>query len=666
MCGARTHSTRRTTLRTSTFINLGVSYIAFVNTAGELVYARAFDLETGVGAAAPPELQSFGGPDARLLQHASPDGSIAGLAVLARGPIVLAAQPILPSNGEGPPAGTLLIGRLLDAQEIARLAELTRLPIAISRLDDPGLDPALQQAARAIDAGQAIVTTPLDKEHIRGTSRLPDLLGGPGLLLHLDLPREVYLLGELATGKYTLMLLGAGLLFGAIVFWMLERTVLARTIALSAEVAAVDVGQQGAQVTLSGDDELGQLGGAINQMLIRLDQAKQQIAESEQRYRQLSELSPDAIIIHDGQHIRYINSAGARLLGGDLPAALVGRPVAPAIGSVAPRPDGSPAIAERTLARADGSLVAAELVVLPFDDRGTPATQVIVRNITERKQLEQTLRVAKEAADAANRAKSHFLANMSHELRTPLTSILGYTELLERALASADNPDLLVDLGRIRTSGNHLLEIIKDVLDLSKIEAGHMPVSVAHVAVAPLLEMVAKTILPLAQRNGNRLEIRGSAAAGAMLTDEAHLRQILINLASNACKFTHDGCVTLSVSALPAADGAGGERVAFAVEDTGIGIRPEQMELLFRNFVQIDTSATRRYNGTGLGLALSRRLAQLLDGDITVVSKPGDGSTFTLSLPRELAAGSSPADPDAVVANAPIDQPAVPQFADSY
>lgn len=632
----------------TTYFNNNLTYIAIVRPDGELVYGGGFDPTDEALTPPPATLSSFAGTDARLLlQHDNAEGELAGLLMLAEGPLLIAAQPILTSLGEGPPAGTLLMGRALDTSEVARLAELTRLPFALHRLDGAALPAELQTVAAALTDEGPTVTQVLDERHILGAAQIADLAGGPGLLLTLDLPREVYQLGQQTVRDYTLVLLSIGLLFGVLVLWVIERTVLRRTIRLSRQVAMIEAGRPETLVTVAGRDEVGQLGEAINQMLARQAQTQRQLAENEQRYRQLIELSPDAMIVHDGRQIRYSNSAGTRLLGHGQPAALVGQPLDSVIAAIAPRDDGAPALLERVLTRPDGSLIEVELVALPFRDGAAPATQVIVRNITERKQVEQALRSAKEAADAANRAKSQFLATMSHELRTPLAAIIGYAELLEQAITIAPLEEVLHDIGRIRAAGAHLLAIINDVLDLSKIEAGHMQLRSAPLRLDLLLQVVIDTVQPLAERNGNRLELRGAEGSGTMLSDEMRLRQILINLLSNACKFTHDGTVTLEVTTLAAADGAEDERISFAVHDTGIGIAPAQLGLLFRDFVQVDSSSTRKYGGTGLGLALSQRLAHLLGGEIVVVSEPDAGSTFTLSLPRAQVTGTiDPEDAD--------------------
>ncbi|RRR73622.1 MAG: response regulator [Candidatus Viridilinea halotolerans] len=618
----------------STFIYNALACVIMVNAEGDIVYAAWFDLAEETFVDPPPELTSFTGPYATLLQHRSVDAGIKGFLLLEDGPLLLAAQPIVTSLGEGPPAGTLLMGRWLDEAEVARLAELTRLDFAVYQPDAAALPDELQPLAAGATAEKPFIQI-VDAQRILGATLLPNLSGTAGIVVALDLPRDVYQLGQTALRNYTLVLLATALLFGALVLVVIERTVLRRTIRLSQQVAAIGPHAPTVRVEALGRDEVGQLAAAINQMLQRLAAYQTQVAENERRYRQLIELLPDAIIVHDGRTVRYINSVGARMLGNGLPATLIGQPVAPVVGGLTPRPDGTPVIQEAALRCANGETIEAELVALPFSDHDTPATQVIVRNITERKQVEQTLRAAKEAADAANRAKSQFLATMSHELRTPLTAIIGYAELLEQSLDVAEPTEMRQDLGRIRNAGVHLLALINDVLDLSKIEAGHMQTKPSTLNVSQLLETVVATVRPLAQNNGNQLLVQHDIGLGEMFTDAMRLRQMLLNLLSNACKFTHEGRVTLEVRVLPAEAPDVPERLTFAVHDTGIGIAPDQIQRLFQDFVQIDASSTRKYGGTGLGLALSQRLAQLLGGAITVTSEPEVGSTFTLTVPRQ-------------------------------
>jgi signal transduction histidine kinase/DNA-binding response OmpR family regulator len=282
-------------------------------------------------------------------------------------------------------------------------------------------------------------------------------------------------------------------------------------------------------------------------------------------------------------------------------------------------------------------------------------------DITRLKQRERELadmvghlETARDQATEASRTKSAFLANMSHELRTPLNAIIGYSEILKEEVSDQGLNELLPDLDRIETAGRHLLGLINDILDLSKIEAGRMDVYLESFDVATLVGEVQAMIAPLAARNDNRLVIACPPELGAMRSDLTKVKQCLLNLLSNGCKFTKGGTIALEVSR---GLGPAGPLVRFRVADTGIGMDQAQLGRLFEAFTQADTTTTKRFGGTGLGLAITRHFCTMLGGEVTVESEPGRGSIFTILLPdrseQQPAAGAIPRAAE-VGAHAPV------------
>jgi two-component system sensor histidine kinase/response regulator len=314
--------------------------------------------------------------------------------------------------------------------------------------------------------------------------------------------------------------------------------------------------------------------------------------------------------------------------------------------------------------RKGGELFPVEVAIAPISSEGSAMFAGYLRDITERRQAEAALaermslerlnaeqlatlvdqlRKTQQQAEAATRAKSDFLASMSHELRTPLNAIILYSELLQEEAQDEGQQRSIPDLQRIQSAGKHLLELINDILDLSKIEAGKMALSLETYGVRAMIDELIDTVGPVVQQNNNLLIVNCSDEVGTMSADLMKTRQILLNLLSNAGKFTRDGAVTLEVRRCLVGEITS---VSFTVTDTGVGMTPQQTEKIFDAFTQADVTTTRKYGGTGLGLAIVSRFCQLMGGSVSVESRPGEGSCFSVYLPVEVVdtVVESPAD----------------------
>jgi len=383
---------------------------------------------------------------------------------------------------------------------------------------------------------------------------------------------------------------------------------------------------------------------AFGRMAQNLEDAGEALRGSEAHVRSIVTNAVDGIVTADRMgNIETFNPAAARIFGrsaddviGRNLKLLMPEPFASAHDDYLRRyrETGEPRVLGAQLevrgVRADGTEFPLDLALGEVKEGDWHRYVGILRDASERHDAHRALEDAKDAAEAASRSKSRFLANMSHELRTPLNAIIGYSEMVAEEFDEGAEPALVADMGRIRTSGFSLLGLINQILDLSKIEAGRMETFVEAFDLNDAMDEIGATILPLMRKNDNAFELDAPPGLGEVCSDVTKLRQILLNLLSNASKFTRSGKIELRArreSAEPR------DWMVFRVRDDGIGMTPDQLETIWDAFAQADPSTTRKYGGTGLGLTITRKFAEMLGGNVEVTSEPGKGTTFTVRLP---------------------------------
>jgi len=387
----------------------------------------------------------------------------------------------------------------------------------------------------------------------------------------------------------------------------------------------------GRSIEPQGNDEVAQLARAFKAMAASLDSTTVSKTYVDDIIRNMKDT---LIVVDRNEKIRTVNRALLRLLG-YTEAELVDQSFSIISGGIpdeALKTKSAQASFETIYRAKDGREIpmAFSTGVLKSAEGQASGMIAVAQDITARKRQEKELKEAKVAAEAANATKSQFLATMSHELRTPLNAIIGYTEMMTEEAEDNGHDEYVPDLKKVHSSAKHLLALINDVLDLSKIEAGKMDIYLETVEVKPLIEDVVSVVGPLVDKKANKLSVNLGPNLGAIHADITKVRQSLFNLLSNACKFTERGTITLDVYR---SWHLGSEIFHFIVSDTGIGMNKDQLGRMFQAFTQADASTTRKFGGTGLGLVISRNFCQMMGGDITVESEEGKGTKFTIVLP---------------------------------
>jgi PAS domain S-box-containing protein len=612
------------------------SFVVLLNTLGQVVASRGYNLVTRTPLDLPDSLKAHFSPTDPLLKFATTTSGVSGVLLLPEGALLVASRPIVKSNNEGPVHGTLLTARYLESGDLQGLEKTIRLSLAVRPLDGSQLPADFEEARLHLSGAGAIHYRTISNAALDGYAVLNDIYRRPALILRVEIPRVIYQQGRLSQLYFVGALLIAGIVFGVVVLLLLEKSVISRLSSLNNSVRSIaNSGDASSRVYSVGRDEIANLGEAINRMLGSLQISQKQKQHVEARYQTFMNNIPANALIKDSHgRILYINEPMSKTYNvklEDVRGKLVADWVPEEIAQQMRLHDQEVLSKKRSLQfeevipTPDGTLHHWLNFRFPLEGPdGEHLIGVVGIDITERKQAEEALHDAKEMAESANRAKSEFLANMSHEIRTPLNGVVGMTDL---ALGTDLTPEQREYLDTVKLSADSLLTVINDILDFSKIEAGKIDLEMMDFNVRDHLEATLKTLAIRSDEKGLELLCEVAPEVPEMAQgDSNRLRQIVVNLVGNAIKFTDHGEVALKVR-VDAEEG--GDRIFhFVVSDTGVGIPPEKQKLIFEPFSQADSSTTRKYGGTGLGLTISTRLVEMMGGRMWVESKVGRGSEF--------------------------------------
>lgn len=619
-----------------------LSLVYICRNDGTALWSRSFDSESN----APINLDEFPAagvpPDFPLLVPPDDPGQHwDGFFLTSAGPLQVVCRPILNGLGEGPVRGTVIVGRLADERRVQQIREQTQVDF---KLRDPSTNIGVHELAHWLPTsltGRPTVLYMLDGS-LQVIGRVTDTRGRPILMLQVNSKQPVSAAAASVMKTSIIFTVVAALaIIGILVFFVriLVEIPLKRIGAHMQRIEATADPRVPFPYRFSG--EFGRLAKSLTHMLNRLGEAQASLRDSESRFRSLTDSAMDGIVSADAAGRIISWNKGAERLFGYTAAEVVNKPLSTILpGSTAIDPavvverleqhiaDGPGHTLEFVGRRKDGTEFPLDMSAGAWEAQEGRFYSGILRDTTLRKQTLEALENARDAAEASNRAKTQFLASMSHEIRTPMNGVVGMTEILA-ATDLAEQQRRCVE--GIRQSADALLDIINDVLDLSKIEADRVELEKIPFNPVELLQQVTWSLLPSARKKKLELGcVSGEGLPEYVEGDPARIRQILVNLVGNAIKFTEEGSCEASL----VREATGDEAVLhFSVKDTGIGIDPSIQDAIFERFSQADASITRKYGGTGLGLTICRRLAELMGGRVWVQSAPGRGSTFHFTLP---------------------------------
>jgi len=641
-------------LSDGTFATLKLNLMLFVHSSGHVVFDKAFDLENEEEIPVPPDLLEQLPGNSLLLSQPGTYSFTSGIILLEQGPVLIASQPILTSEDEGPARGTLIFARYLDTETSDYLSQITLFSVAIHPLDRT-LPADFNEVLPILLQEESVFVKPLSTQYIGGYTLLSDIYGKPALILRVDVPRDTYNLGQLTTSYYVLFILGLGLLVGGTTMFLLQKQILSRFATLIRGINHIaTTGDTSGRIPLKGRDELSLVAGTINGMLATLGEAGGEIRESEQRYRLLAENVTDVICTLDTD-LRFIYvSPSVISFTGYTAEETTGRKLEelldPAIldaakkafaeeaakGNLPQKDVSSPKSFEFETKRKDGSAIWVEARIAAIRDPQGETSGFVgaLRNITERKQAAEKLqlqykqeRELRQQLEEEIQKRVEFTRALIHELKTPITPVLAATELLLEEIKDERPLKLVQSIDR---SASNLNRRIDELIDLIKGETDMLQINPTPIDMVPLLRDTAHEIMPLALRDGYSLTVDLPSSNPVVSADKDRLQQVVMNLLNNAFKFTPAGGeITLKAR-------EEGANLIVEVQDNGPGISEEEQKRLFIPYHR-RVEDRERLSGLGLGLALSKRLVELHGGRIWVKSEKGKGSTFGFSLPLETA-----------------------------
>jgi len=622
-----------TNAQNETLSSLRINVMLFVNDKGSIVYSKAIDSNTGNETAAPEELIKLVESGALLTKEE--DDRISGFVLLDKDPMFISCHPILTTKYEGPAKGTLIFGRYFDNTLLKSFEKLTRSSLLMYRVDRKMPADFQSKLNNFSNVSDKVIIEPLSEKQIAGYFEFKDIAGKPALILRADFPRYLYLHGKTTLNNMYLFLLLTGLMTGIGVKFALDKLFISRLVGIDDFVTKVRSDKDlSKRLSLRDNDELYRMSKEINGMLNELHLAEQELkAQEREKKVLLDSLNEQVVFINPSLNIIWANKAALEYMEMGLREA-VGVYLKSVPGISGPLSEylqleqifitGNKKSGEFT--SKDGRVWFVQAIPVTEEDGKIIGVLITCREITERKAAEKLLQ-EKQIAEVANRTKSEFLANMSHELRTPLNSIIGFSDLLyEHAYGELTEKQLRA-VGNISRSGKHLLGLINDILDLSKVEAGRLELNYKEFELAAKFNMIQNLLSPIADRKNIRVEIKIEDNIKSIRADEARFAQIMYNLVDNAIKFSYENSL-IKIGARKK-----GNLVEITVVDTGIGIRPEDQNKIFKPFSQVDSFSSKKFQGTGLGLSLVKQIVHLHGGYVWFRSSPGEGSTFAFTIP---------------------------------